>query len=95
LWRPSSGFPSKNVRFQSMGQFHLSSNKNAITGGAALTAIRRIMILSSMSIMMESPCSGFLPSSHRIPFMCGEDAFPEAGPAEARLISFFSKQHAI
>ena len=55
LWRPSSGFPSKNVRFQSMGRFHLSSNKNAITGGAALTAKRRIMILSPMSIMMESP----------------------------------------
>lgn len=58
LWLPSNGFPSKNVRFQSIGQFHLSSNKNAITGGAALTAKRRIMILRLMGIMMESPYSG-------------------------------------
>ncbi|MDL1964988.1 MAG: Fic family protein [Deltaproteobacteria bacterium] len=51
-----------------MGRFHLSSNKNAITGGAALTAKRRIMILNPMSIMMESPCSGFLSSFHPTPF---------------------------
>jgi hypothetical protein len=55
LWLPSNGFPSKNVRFQSIGQFHLSSNKNAITAGAALTAKRRIMILRLMGIIMESP----------------------------------------
>ena len=68
LWRPSNGFPSKNVRFQSIGQFHLSFNKNAITGGAALTAQRRIMNLKLMSIIMESPYLNFVPKgfSHLI-----------------------------
>jgi hypothetical protein len=58
LWLPSNGFLSKNVRFQSIGQLHLSSNKNVITGGAALTAKRRIMILIPIIIMMEFPYSG-------------------------------------